>query len=124
VTGKEATPDRTHSGEGKLLQIIGWLGCVYLLVKGLELASSSAHRTADGKMHITAIIAAVIAFISALIFIFLFNGQASSSPFGSGSTSLGSTYDPSPSTLNIDENLITDANVVDLNATDPNVNHD
>lgn len=107
-----------------MLQIIGWLGCVYLLVKGLELASSSAHRTADGKMHITAIIAAVIAFISALIFIFLFNGQASSSPFGSGSTSLGSTYDPSPSTLNIDENLITDANVVDLNATDPNVNHD
>ena len=51
-----------------MLQIIGWLGCVYLLVKSLEIFSSSNFRNEAGKLKETAILAALVAFWGAVGF--------------------------------------------------------
>jgi hypothetical protein len=57
-----------------MLQIIGWMGCLYLIVKALELLSSNEHQT-DGKFHGTAQVGAVIAIVSAIGFFFLLDAQ-------------------------------------------------
>ena len=51
-----------------MLQIIGWLGCLYLAVKGLEIVSSSAFRGSDGELPGFATLAAGLAFVGAAIF--------------------------------------------------------
>ena len=92
-----------------MLQIIGWLGCVYLFVKGLELFSSNSHRLPDGKLNSYAITGAIIAVVGSLIFALMLVGQGSASPFPA--TGLSSDIS--------DENLMTaDLNAMDMNATD------
>lgn len=58
-----------------MLQLIGFLGCVYLLVKGLELYGSKEPSALVGIAGILAIVAAIIFF-----FLFLLQGSAMPSP--------------------------------------------
>jgi len=105
-----------------MLQIIGWLGCLYLFVKGLEILSSSAHRTEDGKLTSNGKAAAIISILGSVLFLVLVNSQASASSVALPTvpTSSSASYSSAP---NVDENLTSDEmnadmNAVDLNATD------
>ena len=51
-----------------MLQIIGWLGCVYLIIKGLEIASNIGNRTENGELRGTASAAIIISYLFAFIF--------------------------------------------------------
>lgn len=82
-----------------MLQIIGWLGCVYLFVKGLEICGNQANRVksweqseaerklASGeevtipdppitRLSAPSLVAALCAFVGGVIFPFLLNSQA------------------------------------------------
>jgi len=63
-----------------LLQIIGWLGCVYLLVKALEIYSSSTFRNEAGNLKEPATAAALIAFWSAVGFAIWLGAQGGAFP--------------------------------------------
>lgn len=65
---------------GFVLQIIGWIGCLYLVVKAFEIISSNEHRNAEGKLHTAGMVAAIIALLGALIFVLLLEGQVSNMP--------------------------------------------
>ena len=58
-----------------MFQILGWLGCVYLVVKALEIGSSTVFRDEGGLMKLSAVAACAIAWMAAIIFAFLFYGQ-------------------------------------------------
>ena len=73
-----------------MLQIIGWMGCVYLLVKGVEFIAHAGYRNEAGHMKITAVAAAVIAWLSAAILFVLLNIQSGS--FNGGDTAPPGTY--------------------------------
>lgn len=62
-----------------MIQIIGWLLCVYLVVKGCELIAMQPRNTAAG---VVAIIGALIAFIAAPVFVVMLNEQVQSSTGG------------------------------------------
>jgi len=62
-----------------MLQIIGWMGCLYLVVKALEILSSNEHQT-EGKFHGTAQAAAVLAIVGAIVFVFLLQAQVEQVP--------------------------------------------
>jgi hypothetical protein len=51
-----------------MLQIIGWLGCLYLLIKGFEILSDSAYGTPEGWLKGTAVLAIALAFIGSIVF--------------------------------------------------------
>ncbi|WP_395393048.1 hypothetical protein WBP07_17895 [Novosphingobium sp. BL-8A] len=51
-----------------MLQIIGWLGCLYLIVKCLEIASNSDFRNANGDLKGMPLAACVIGWFGAVIF--------------------------------------------------------
>jgi hypothetical protein len=59
-----------------MLQIIGWLGCLYLLVKGCEIVANKGNRSAEGHLHGGAVIGAGLAFVGAPIFMLLLLAQA------------------------------------------------
>lgn len=82
-----------------MLQIIGWLGCFYLFVKGLEITGNQANRVKrweqleaerklaeTGEIKVTeppltrlsipSLLAATCAFAGAVIFPFVINSQA------------------------------------------------
>ncbi len=59
-----------------MLQIIGLLGCLYLFIKGLEIASSSAHCNADGRFSGPAIFAMLLAWLGAFVFGLWFLAQS------------------------------------------------
>lgn len=67
-------------GRYLLIQLIGWLGCLYLLVKSLEIASSSAHRTEDGKLKATARVAALLGVAGSIVFFYLILSHGFSGP--------------------------------------------
>jgi hypothetical protein len=62
-----------------MLQIIGWMGCVYLLVKCFEFWGSNAYRKADGSFSGVAAAGSVVAMLGAIVFFLMVNAQASSS---------------------------------------------
>jgi hypothetical protein len=78
-----------------MLQIIGWLLCVYLIVKGFELVAMK---------HTSAYFGAGIAFLSAPIFFVLINMQSAATTPGLPSLGTASgSYDVSdPTTLEAD----------------------
>lgn len=87
-----------------MLQIVGWLGCVYLLVKSIEIFASSSFRTEAGKLKESAMIGALIAFWGAVGFAIWLSAQGSAGGFGS-ELSLGSGYeetDPSSASAGSD----------------------
>lgn len=51
-----------------MLQIIGLLGCVYLVVKALEMSANRNLRAEDGLMYGTAIAGMVVAWAGAISF--------------------------------------------------------
>ena len=51
-----------------MLQIIGWLGCLYLFIKALEICSGSEHRTGQGHLKTSAAIACGLGWAGALGF--------------------------------------------------------
>ena len=51
-----------------MLQIIGWLGCLYLVVKGFEIAGGANFRDASGRPTTSAKNASTIAWIGAFVF--------------------------------------------------------
>lgn len=63
-----------------MLQIIGWLGCIYLAVKACEILSSSQHRDPAGKLSRWALAGASLAWLSAAFFLLLLNEQGSVFP--------------------------------------------
>ena len=70
-----------------MLQIVGWLGCVYLFVKAFEIGSSSAHRDEKGEVNSPAAIAIAVSAVASIGFAvwILLQGAAidSASPYGS-----------------------------------------
>jgi hypothetical protein len=61
-----------------MLQIIGLLGCTYLLVKACELGSSNAHRDAEGALNAPAAAGILVASAGALGFAFWLYAQGAS----------------------------------------------
>ena len=60
-----------------MLQIIGWMGCLYLLVKALELFSDGkARRNDDGSNDVAAMIGGFVAILGAIGFFVMLNAQA------------------------------------------------
>lgn len=51
-----------------MLQIIGWLGCLYLIVKALEIAGSNVHKGEDGLLKPQSLVAVLLASVGALAF--------------------------------------------------------
>lgn len=51
-----------------MLQIIGWLGCFYLVVKSLEMAANPTFRDENGKMTPAALRVAFLGWIGAVGF--------------------------------------------------------
>jgi hypothetical protein len=95
-----------------MLLIIGFLGCVYLLVKGFELwgqrATNNAFKTG-----------AIIAWVGAVVFFFALNGQASEAESllnpSASTSSFGGAY--SNDTMAIDA-----ADTMALDASEPLLN--
>jgi len=81
-----------------MLQIIGWLLCVYLVVKGFELIAMKS---------VWAYVGAAIAFVAAPIFLLLINAQ-SNSP---GPLARGSSTAELPSATDADLNAVTQESV-------------
>lgn len=73
-----------------MLQIIGWLGCFYLLIKGLEIGNSQQFRAENGRVSNAGALIAVLTIFGAIGFgaALLLQGDAfpnrSSSAVGSG----------------------------------------
>jgi len=61
-----------------MLQIIGWLGCFYLLIKGLEIGNSQHFRAENGRVSNAGAMIAVLAIFGAIVFAaaFLLQGDA------------------------------------------------
>ena len=65
-----------------MLQIIGWMGCLYLIIKALELYSTSkARQNEDGNYDAMAMIAGAIALLGGVGFFIILNGQIDSMPY-------------------------------------------
>ncbi len=60
-----------------MLQIIGWMGCFYLLIKALELAGSNSQKDAEGSIKPFAYVTVVLCLLGAIVFAFLFAAQGS-----------------------------------------------
>jgi len=63
-----------------MLQIIGWLGCVYLVVKACEILSNAQHRDEAGNLKRWALTGVVVAWLSAVAFLLLLNEQGRALP--------------------------------------------
>lgn len=63
-----------------MLQIIGWLGCFYLVVKAMEIWSSKSFRYETGKLKESAIYAVATALIGAVGFALWLSDQGSAFP--------------------------------------------
>ena len=64
-----------------MLQILGWLGCVFLVVKAIEFATSQNFKDESGRVRDVAAIAAIFCLVSAAGFTYLFDAQGAQ--FGS-----------------------------------------
>jgi hypothetical protein len=60
-----------------MLQIIGWILCLYLVVKGFELFS--AKREEGSGPRTLALLGGIVAWLGAIVFFFMVNAQADSS---------------------------------------------
>lgn len=65
-----------------MLQIIGWMGCLYLFVKGLEFIANRSYRSEEGKYYATATAGAVVCWLGAIVFFVLLNAQVEASSSG------------------------------------------
>lgn len=63
-----------------MLQIIGWLGCLYLIVKGFEISASAAFRDDTGKARFGATTACMLAWGGAVVFGIWLADQGSAFP--------------------------------------------
>jgi hypothetical protein len=65
-----------------MLQLIGWLGCVYLIVKALEISANPAFKKEAGSADVNSVALAAIglAFVAAIVFALLFWGQGAALP--------------------------------------------
>lgn len=61
-----------------MLQIIGWMGCIYLLVKGFEFLANAGYRNEAGRLKVIAGAAVAIAWLSAAVLFVLLNIQSGS----------------------------------------------
>lgn len=97
-----------------MLQIIGWIGCFYLVIKGIEFIGSNSFRTPDGQITKTASTAALLCFAGAAGFFFVLQYQVSSSrPTLSDLTRTGSSFE---NLENVEDTLSMDADAT--NAAD------
>lgn len=51
-----------------MLQIIGWLGCFYLVIKAMEIGSGNQFRDSEGQLKALATGACMLAWFGALAF--------------------------------------------------------
>lgn len=63
-----------------LLQLIGWLGCLYLIVKAMEIAANGNFRDGNGRMSNLAMGAAVLCWFGAAGFALAFKAQGEAFP--------------------------------------------
>ncbi|QSR18404.1 hypothetical protein [Novosphingobium sp. KA1] len=61
-----------------MLQIIGWLGCLYLIVKALEMAANPAYRDDSGVLKGYAVAACLLAWMGAIGFALWLAAQGAS----------------------------------------------
>jgi len=61
-----------------MLQLIAWMGCVYLLIKGIELLSHQGYKRDDGELQVLAGVGAGIAIFTAVVFAVLAFAQGQS----------------------------------------------
>lgn len=69
-----------------MLQIIGWIGCLYLVIKALEIASNPVFRNENGMLKNMAMTACLLAWSGALIFALWLGAQGSAFPAAETST--------------------------------------
>ncbi|WP_132384833.1 hypothetical protein [Novosphingobium sp. PhB165] len=67
-------------GRGYMLQIIGWLGCLYLVIKSLEIAANPAFRYENGILKGYAIIACILGWFGAVGFALWLGVQGAAIP--------------------------------------------
>jgi hypothetical protein len=84
-----------------MLQIIGLIGCLYLLVKGCEFYGNKGYRSEEGLLNGSATIGGLLSVIGSVGFALWLIGQ------GGAFQSSSSAYDP---TINVDANLTTTDN--------------
>jgi len=63
-----------------MLQLIGWMGCVYLVVKGFEFIAHDGYQRPQGGMKSSATLAVLIAWLASGVLFFAFLMQGSSFP--------------------------------------------
>ncbi len=63
-----------------MLQLIGWMGSLYLFVKGFEFLANNAYRDQNGRLKNSAMVATSIAWLGAAVFFFAFTMQTSNFP--------------------------------------------
>ena len=51
-----------------MVEIVGFIGCALLLLKGIEFLASGAYRNDEGRPKLIVIIAAVLCFIASIVF--------------------------------------------------------
>lgn len=73
--GRHCYRARSETGEVGLLQIIGWLGCLYLAVKGLEIGNGAQFRHESGRVTVAGALIAILAVGGALVFAVAINLQ-------------------------------------------------
>lgn len=63
-----------------MLQLLGWLGCLYLLVKGLAMIGDLTLVDGDGERHPATNIAIMLAIAGAVVFAIFFAVQGNAMP--------------------------------------------
>jgi len=63
-----------------MIQIVGFIGCLYLLVKAFEIMGSSAHRRESGSLNGAAVLAVLLAILGSVGFAFLLFAQGIVAP--------------------------------------------
>jgi cytochrome bd-type quinol oxidase subunit 2 len=51
-----------------MVEIVGFIGCALLLLKGVEFLASGAYRNEEARLRLVAKIAAALCFISSIVF--------------------------------------------------------
>lgn len=74
-----------------MLQLIGWLGCLYLVIKAFEIAANPVYRDDAGKMKNPAMAASLLCCFGAAAFALAFKSQGDAFPIAPDVTPTGAS---------------------------------
>lgn len=63
-----------------MIQLVGWLGCLYLVIKAFEIAADPGYRDEAGKMKNPAMAASLLCCFGAAAFALAFKSQGDAFP--------------------------------------------